>query len=148
MNLRGSRLRPSEWGDGVKKYTVLLLSVLGLCLLLSGCGEKEWSDGRYTVEVELSGGTGRAAIQSPAQVVIENGAVTATIVWSSPFYEYMLVGDTQYAPIQGEGNAAFCIPVVLDQDMKVSASTIAMSQPHLIDYTLRFESATLKGAEK
>ena len=28
--------------------------------------------------------------------------------------------------------------------MAVSASTVAMSQPHLVDYTLHFDSATLK----
>ena len=69
----------------------------------------------------------------------------ATIVWSSPFYEYMLVGETRYEPIQEEGNAIFEIPVVLDEDMAVSASTVAMSQPHLVEYTLHFNSKTRKG---
>ena len=99
---------------------------------------------QYTVEVSLVGGTGRAEVESPANVVIEGDSITATIVWSSPFYEYMLIGDTKYDPIQEDGNSTFRIPIVLDEDMAVSASTIAMSQPHLIEYTLHFEGSTLE----
>lgn len=127
----------------MKKSLAWILALL--CLLLSGCGSREVTDGTYTIEVTLAGGTGRAAVESPAKIVIENGEATATIVWSSPFYEYMLIGGTQYNPIQEEGNATFEIPVVLDEDMAVSASTIAMSQPYLIEYTLHFDSSTLKG---
>lgn len=148
LNRRGFRLRPSKWGEPVKRRVVILLSVLLLCLVCSGCAEEQLQDGQYTVEVELSGGTGRATVESPARVVIENGNVTATIVWSSPFYEYMMIGETRYDPIQEKGNATFQIPVVLDKDMSVRASTIAMSQPYLIDYTLCFDSATLEGAQK
>ena len=66
-------------------------------------------------------------------------------MWSSPFYEYMLVDEVQYDPIQTEGNSTFEIPAVLDEEMQVSASTIAMSEPHLVDYTLYFDSSTIKG---
>lgn len=127
----------------MKKLLALILALL--CLCLTACGEKELSDGAYTVEAALIGGTGRATIESPAAVVIESGEAIATIVWSSPFYEYMQVGDTRYDPIQEEGNSTFQIPIVFDEDMEVSASTIAMSQPYLIDYTLHFDSSTLKG---
>lgn len=127
----------------MKKYIAFLLAIL--CICLSACGAKEITDGTYTVEVQLIGGTGRATVTSPAVVVVENGEATATIIWSSPFYEYMLVGESQYDPIQEKGNSTFQIPIVFDKDMKVSASTIAMSQPYLIDYTLHFDSSTLKG---
>lgn len=130
----------------MKKSIVILLAVLMLGLSLAGCAEKEIQDGIYTVEVTLTGGTGRATVESPATVVIADGKATATIRWSSPFYEYMLVDETRYSPIQEAGNATFEIPVVLDEDMEVSASTIAMSQPYLVDYTLHFDSSTLKGA--
>lgn len=134
------------WSDGMKKILAWILVLL--CLILAGCGSREITDGTYTIEVSLIGGTGRATVESPAKVVIENGEAAATIVWSSPFYEYMLIGKTQYDPIQEDGNSTFEIPVVLDEDMAVSASTIAMSQPHLIDYTLHFDSSTLKGGGK
>lgn len=104
-------------------------------------------DGTYTCEVSLSGGSGRAKVESPAKLTVKDGVIMATIVWSSPNYEYMLVGEQRYEPIQTEGNAVFEIPVTLDEDNAVSASTIAMSQPHLVDYILHFDGATVKEAE-
>ena len=128
----------------MKRFFAMTLTILMLATLI-GCGQKEIIDGSYTVEVILSGGSGRASVESPAKIVMENGEATAIIVWSSPFYEYMLIGETRYDPIQEDGNSTFEIPVLLDEDMAVSASTIAMSQPHLVDYTLYFDSKTLKG---
>lgn len=97
-----------------------------------------------TVEVTLSGGSGRASVESPCTITTEDGQYWAVIVWSSKNYEYMLVNDVQYDPIQAEGeNSTFRIPVVLDTEMPVSALTVAMSEPHLIDYTLFFDSATI-----
>ena len=104
------------------------------------------ADGEYTCEVTLTGGSGRASVESPARIVIKDGAATAVIVWSSSHYEYMLLGETKYLPVNTEGNSTFEIPVVLDTDLAVSALTTAMSEPHLIDYTLHFDSASLKAA--
>lgn len=129
----------------MKKLAILILSALLVCMLFAACGETEITDGNYTIEVALSGGSGRASVESPAKLVIDGDSMTATIVWSSPFYEYMIVDDVQYDPIQTEGNSTFEIPVVLDEEMNVSASTIAMSEPHLVEYTLFFDSSTLKG---
>ena len=128
----------------MKKRIILVLSVIILCISFSACGKKEISDGTYSVDVTLEGGTGRSSIED-AKVVISGGEAVGTITWSSPYYEYMIVGDTRYEPINEEGNSTFEIPVVLDEKMPVSASTVAMSQPHLIDYTLFFDSKTLKG---
>ena len=102
-------------------------------------------EGTYTCAVTLSGGSGRASVSSPADLVSDGETLTATVQWSSPNYEYMLVDGVQYDPIQTEGNSTFQIPVVLDMDMAVSASTVAMSEPHLVEYTLYFDSATLAG---
>lgn len=99
--------------------------------------------GTYTCEVTLNGGSGRASVASPAEISSDGETLTATIQWSSPHYEYMLVDGVQYDPIQQEGNSTFQIPVVLDADMAVSASTVAMSEPHLVEYTLYFDGATL-----
>ena len=99
--------------------------------------------GSYTCAVELAGGSGRASIASPAALVSDGETLIATIVWSSPNYEYMLVDGVQYDPIQKEGNSTFEIPVSLDRELDVSASTTAMSTPHLVQYTLYFDSATL-----
>lgn len=129
----------------MKRMIATLLSCLLICTFFTACGEKELLDGKHTVEVTLSGGSGRASIQSPTGIVVDGDEITATIVWSSPYYEYMLVDGVQYDPIQTEGNSTFEIPVVLDADMAVSASTIAMSEPHLVEYILHFDSSTIKG---
>ena len=106
-----------------------------------------FADGEYHCDVTLSGGSGRASVESPSVLTIEGGKITAVIVWSSPYYEYMIVDGERYEPLNsvnsGE-NAAFVIPVTLDKDMPVSASTTAMSQPHLIDYMLYFDSETIR----
>lgn len=128
----------------MKRISALLCALLLLICTLSGCGSKELTDGTYTIEVTLSGGSGRASVESPTTLVIAGDAMIATIVWSSPYYEYMLIGGVKYEPVQTEGNATFEIPIVLDTDMAVSASTIAMSEPHLVDYTLRFDSSSMK----
>ena len=101
------------------------------------------AEGTYTCEVTLSGGSGRAKVTSPAVIVSDGKTLTATIEWSSPNYEYMIVDGVQYDPIQTEVNSSFEIAVTLDTELAVSASTVAMSQPHLVDYTLYFDSATL-----
>jgi hypothetical protein len=103
------------------------------------------ADGQYVVEVSLEGGSGRATIQSPTELTIEGGDMTAVIRWSSPNYDFMLVDGIKYLPTNTEGNSTFEIPVSqLDSDLAVSADTTAMSQPYLIDYTLHFDSRTLK----
>ncbi len=100
--------------------------------------ENSAEDGKFLCDVTLKGGSGKATVESPALVTVKEGKATAVIVWSSPNYEYMLVNGERFEPVNESGNSTFEIPVVLDKEMEVSASTIAMSQPHLIDYTLLF----------
>lgn len=100
-------------------------------------------DGAYTMAVSMTGGTGRASIDSPANITVEDGNYTAEIVWSSPHYEYMTVDGVQYDPVNTEGNSTFLIPVTPDTDITVQALTTAMSEPHLIEYVLHFDGATL-----
>ena len=106
------------------------------------------ADGTYTCAVTLEGGSGRAAVDSPAALTVVDGAMTATIVWSSPNYDYMLIDGEKYLPTNTEGNSTFEIPVAaLDTALAVTADTVAMSTPHEIDYTLTFDSTTLAAAE-
>lgn len=103
------------------------------------------ADGEYTVEVTLAGGSGRASVESPTTIKVENGITTATIIMSSPNYDYMIVGEEKYLPVNTEGNSTFEIPVTgFDYNMPISADTTAMSTPHEIDYTLYFDSKTIK----
>ncbi len=105
-------------------------------------------DGSYLMDVVLTGGTGKASVESPAKVEISGEDATATIAWSSPYYDYMIVDGKTYEPVNTEGNSVFEIPVsVFDAEMDVVADTIAMSTPHEIEYTLNFDSASAE-AEK
>lgn len=102
-------------------------------------------DGTYRMDVTLSGGSGKTTVESPAQITVEDGQATAQIIFSSPNYDYMLVNEEKYEPVNTEGNSAFLIPVSgFDYNMPVIADTVAMSQPHEIDYTLYFDSATVE----
>ena len=106
------------------------------------------TDGKYTIEVSLTGGTGRSSVQSPAMLEIENGIMTAEIVWSSNSYDYMEVDGEEYYPVSGEEYSTFLVEIpALDTDIPVLAETLAMSEPHLIEYTLKFDSATIKEAD-
>ena len=91
------------------------------------------ADGTYTCNVTLEGGSGRAT------VTVADGKMTATIVWSSSNYDYMLVDGEKYLPTNTEGNSTFEIPVAaLGTPLDVVGDTVAMSTPHEIEYTLTF----------
>ena len=92
-----------------------------------------------TPAVVLEGGSGRATVESPAALTVADGKMTATIVWSSPNYDYMIVDGEKYLPTNTEGNSTFEIPVAaLGTPLTVTADTVAMSKPHEIEYTLTF----------
>lgn len=144
---------------------LLVLGLLGMC----GCSSQafvseqqaetvltkeetgwEFQDGTYQMEVELLGGSGRASVTSPAKVEIKDGKAVATLEWSSPNYDYMVVDGEKYLPVNTEGNSVFQIPVeAFDQDIAVIADTVAMSTPHEIEYTLNFHAgnAVTAGAD-
>lgn len=135
---------------------LLVLGLLGMC----GCSSQafvseqqtetvltqeetglEFQDGTYQMEVELFGGSGRASVTSPAKVEIKDGKAVATLEWSSPNYDYMVVDGEKYLPVNTAENSVFQIPVeAFDQDIAVIADTVAMSTPHEIEYTLNFHA--------
>lgn len=99
------------------------------------------ADGSYTVEAVLQGGSGKASVQSPARLTVENGAMTATVIWSSKNYDLMIVDGQEYTPTYENELSCFTIPVsALGTPLPVQAETTAMSQPHMIDYTLTFSN--------
>ena len=105
-------------------------------------------EGIYTVDLAFEGGSGKAKVLSPATVTVSGENVTATIQWSSPNYDYMIVDGEKYLPVNTEGDSVFEIPVLFfDKPMDVIGDTVAMSKPHEIEYTLTFYSDTLKSAE-
>ena len=83
------------------------------------------ADGSYTVEVTLAGGSGKASVESPAKIVAKDGAATATLVWSSPNYDYMIVDGVKYTPQIKDNHSVFEVPVTaFDEDMPVKADTV------------------------
>ena len=106
------------------------------------------TDGSYTIELTMEGGSGRASVQSPTQITVADGAVTATLEWSSPNYDYMLVDGEKYLPVNTDGNSVFEVPVeALDAPLTMIGDTVAMSTPHEVEYTVTFHSETLESTE-
>ena len=102
-------------------------------------------DGEYKIAVTLEGGSGKATIDSPAKLVVSKGSYVLTVAWSSPHYDYMIVADTKYEPVNTDGNSVFEIPVAsLNEPLQVIADTVAMSKPHEIEYVIRFDLASLE----
>jgi len=119
--------------------------LLILCLPLIGCGEKRdnsLADGSYECDVRLEGGTGKATVNSPCTIRVTDGKIFATIVWSSKYYDYMIVNDTKYINESEVGEpSSFTFPIdKLPLELKVIGDTTAMSAPHEIEYTLYFDS--------
>ena len=131
-------------------HAIACVLVALFALPFAGCSASPNATGgtagsqEYTVSVSLSGGSGRASIASPTTIVKDGDTHTATITWSSSNYDKMTVDGVDYAPVNDGGNSTFEIPVTLDEDIAVSAETVAMSTPHTIDYTLHFDSSTMK----
>lgn len=97
-------------------------------------------DGTYVPTMfTVSGGTGKVKITCP-EVVLTEGAAQAQIEFSSPHYEWVKADGVQYdsenADDADRENSVFRIPVRLDEEMKISGLTTAMSEPHEIEYTI------------
>lgn len=106
------------------------------------------ADGTYTIDLSFEGGSGKAQVLSPAVLTVSQGTMTATIRWSSPNYDYMIVDGQKYLPVNTEGDSVFEIPVsMLDEPIEVIGDTVAMSKPHEIEYTLTFHSDTMKAEQ-
>lgn len=105
----------------------------------------EVADGEHTIEVTLEGGSGKATVESPTVIRKNGDEYIAVITWSSPHYDYMIVDDQKYEPVNTEGNSVFEIPVAsIDSPLEVIADTTAMSEPHEIEYTLTFDPSSIK----
>ncbi len=132
----------------VSVFTILLggcLAFPGLAAYGAEAGEPEaalidMEDGEYAIEVELTGGTGRTTVSSPAGLTVLDGHAYARIEWSSTHYDYMLVEGKKYFPLYEEGYSTFEIPItVFNEPVEVIADTTAMSTPHEITYQLTFD---------
>ena len=101
-------------------------------------------DGVYTVEVTLGGATGKTAVETPTEITVENGEVTATITFNSTNYDYVAIEGEKFELISEEGNSSFVIPVGgFDWNMPIKADSVALGKPRELDYTLYFDAETI-----
>ncbi|MBQ6235308.1 MAG: hypothetical protein IJK54_05275 [Clostridia bacterium] len=132
----------------MKKRIVVFALAAVLLLMAVGCAKPLPEEGTYMIGVTLSGGTGKASIESPAQLVVfSDGYASLLVIWSSDKYDYMLVGGDRYEPAIRDGHSVFVIPVEnINEPLTVIADTTAMSMPHEIEYTITFDAASLAPA--
>ena len=126
----------------MKKIIACLLSLIMIIGTTAAVYAAVPADGSYSVSVSLEGGTGRVKLKSPCELTVQAGKMTARVVWGSSNYTWMKIGGVTYNNENSGGNSTFTIPVsALDSPISVSAETTAMSEPHVIDYTITFSSA-------
>ena len=68
-----------------KKVTELIVCLLSVICFLTACHtpqSEKLADGTYQADVTLTGGSGRATVDSPAAITVKDGKIYATIVWS------------------------------------------------------------------
>jgi len=117
------------------------MKLLALVLALALCGwaalAEALPEGEYAPDgFRFSGGSGKVKITCP-KLEVKDGAVTATLVFSSPNYPRLVVDGAEYTASHGDGDSVFVIPARVNEDMVVIGTTTAMSQPHDIEYTIR-----------
>ena len=102
----------------------------------------ELPDGEYSIEVNMTGGSGRASVSSPTLLIVRGGRAWARLLWSSAYYDYMIVDDAWFYNLTTDGgNSAFEIPITrMDDPISVVADTTTMGDALEIDYTLTFYS--------
>lgn len=100
----------------------------------------DMKDGTYSIEVNMTGGSGRASVSSPTWFIVKDGKAYARLLWSSAYYDFMMVGGKKYLnETKNGGNSTFTIPITqFDTTMSVIGDTTAMGSPTAIGYKLTF----------
>lgn len=129
-------------GDKAFRMEIVLLAVFALLFVNMRIVRalEPLQDGSYAVEVSMEGGSGKASVETPALMEVREGRCYARIVWSSSNYDYMIVDGKKYENQAGENeNSTFMIPIPgFDEDIELTADTLAMGEPHEITYIFRF----------
>ena len=94
------------------------------------------ADGAYKADdFSFSGGTGKTKITCEG-ITVKNGQIYAAIKFSSSSFTKLVVDGKEYQPVSNEGGSYFEIPVTLNTDMTITGTTVAMTEPHDIDYVI------------
>ena len=114
-----------------------------------GAERQESGSEDYQIDIELQGGSGKASIQSPVSIHVENGMSTAELIWSSKNYDYMMVDGVRYENENPGGPSTFHVPVPNTTDpLEMIGDTVAMSTPHEIAYTIIWGRQLEEGAQE
>ncbi len=107
-------------------------------------------DGTYSIEVNMTGGSGRASVSSPTWLIVKDGKAYARLLWSSSYYDFMLVGGKKYMnESTNGGNSTFTIPITqFDTIMNVVGDTTSMGDPVAIGYKLTFYKDSISTSNK
>ena len=131
--------------------TLVMLAVMLLCPVqilaaegISGV-KTDLTNGEYSIQVDLEGGSGKASVSSPTLMLVKDGRMYAELQWSSSNYDYMVVDNRKYENESAkDANSHFTIPVLdLTKELTVRADTLAMGTPHEIEYTLQFNTTSI-----
>ncbi len=97
-------------------------------------------DGEFSIEVAMTGGSGRASVSSPTYLTVSDGRAYATLLWSSTHYDYMILDGKRYDNEAEDGGISrFTIPITrMDEPIDIIADTTAMGDPLEIAYRLTF----------
>lgn len=116
--------------------------------MFEGAAKVSKEDGVYLIDVVLTGGSGKATVESPAEFEVFDTRAVVKLVWSSPYYDYMMVNGKKYLPVNDSGNSTFVIPVtVYDEPFTVIGDTTAMSESHEIEYSLTVQLDSIRDFE-
>lgn len=107
-------------------------------------------DGTYSIEVNMTGGSGRASVSSPTWLIVKDGKAYARLLWSSQYYDFMIVGGKKYLnEADNGGNSTFTIPITqFDTTMNVVGDTTSMGDPVAIGYKLTFYRDSISTSNK
>lgn len=121
----------------LKKFYLLIIAVMMIIAVTSCRGQ-----GVTLVDITMEGGTGKAHINSPVQIIYSEGITYAKLVWSSKNYDHVIVDGVTYPNENPGGYSTFTVPVAsFDRPMELIGNTVAMSTPHDIEYTIFWNSA-------
>ncbi|MBQ1547210.1 MAG: hypothetical protein IIZ61_02345, partial [Lachnospiraceae bacterium] len=129
------------------EYLKIIICIVFM-MLVTSCNKQEvTSDNeKFSINIEMEGGTGKAYIESPVSAVKKEDGYELELVWSSKNYDYMIVDGKRYENEASEGeNSKFTVTVKsIEEPLKVIGDTTAMSTPHEIEYIIYFNG---KGRE-
>ena len=111
----------------------------------TGAKEIDLEDGVYTIDVSLSGGSGKTQVESPATLTVEGGKAIARIAFTTAKIDFAVVNGVTLEPIAGEEYATFLVPVeTLSRPTAIDVDCTVMKPATLVSYTLSFDADTIR----